>query len=293
MEWVKKNLILLLIGVIGVIVAFLIIPMSVNLLIGSTFNPTPFKLNGTTSDWHSFWSVYLGALIGATVPFIILYKTIKNNKAENNENRKLQLNTIAYQTQMQWINTLKNAIQQITEAFSILWLDEIYLICKETNDSNSYNNYHLILEKLKQISDRVNRATDNLRLTIIGKNDNTEVELANRFELLRERFCDLISDLSALTLISFHNGTDDYLMDQFEKALDEHKSKCTTIEEDSHRLWSIAAKHQNLLKKNRTVIVEDLIKCYHSKFIYDWCKQFIEYETNKAVIILNGTEQDK
>lgn len=293
MKWNTEKWSRILFIFIGIIVVFIVIPICVNLIIGSSFNPTPFELCGTTSDWHNFWSVYLGALIGATVPFIILYKTLHNNKVQNEENRKLQLNSIAYQTQMQWVNTLKNAIQEITDAFNNLWLDEIYLLYRETNDSNSYQNYHLILGKLKEICNRVNRASDNIRLTIVGKKDDEEIDLANRFEELRERYCDLISDLSALTLISFHNGTDDYLMTHFEKELNEHKSKCTSVEDDSHRLWSIAAKHKNLLKKKRTVIVEELIKSYHSKFIYDWCYQFIEYETNKAENILNGTEQDK
>lgn len=273
-------------------IAFIGVPLLVNTIIGTT-PPHNLTLNGNTEGWHNFWSVYLGALIGATVPFIILYKTLNNNKTENEANRKLQLNAIAYQTQMQWINTLKNAIQEITDAFSILWLDEIYLIYKDTNDSNSYQNYHRILSKLKEICNKVNHASDNFRLTIVGKNDVEEVTFANRFEVLRERFCDLISDLNALTLISFHNGTDDYLRSHFEKELAEHKSKFTSVEDDSHRLWAIAAEHNNLLKGDRTLIVEELVKSYRSKFIYDWCNQFIEYETKKATNILNGTKQDK
>ena len=76
--WTKKHWkkIIAVVGIISLV--FLIIPIAVNIIIGSDFNPTTIELNGSTSDWHNFLAVYLGALIGATVPFIILYKTLQN-----------------------------------------------------------------------------------------------------------------------------------------------------------------------------------------------------------------------
>ena len=272
---------------------FVIIPIMVSIIIGSTINPTAIQLNGTTSGWHNFWAVYLGALIGAFVPFIILYKTINNNNKENFANRQLQIRTIAYQTQIQWVNTLKTSIQQIYRAFNVLWLDEIYIVFKETYDQNNSENYKIVIAKIKEVCDRVNGATDNFRLTFIRDNDSEEQKFIEEFEILRETYCNLVGDISALSQICFHNGTDDMLKTQFQAAVDEHKSKSTQTKDDSHRLWFIADKYSMKLKSKKAYIVKDLIEAYNPIYIYEWCKNVLKYESDKANMILNDTEQDK
>lgn len=47
------------------------------------------------------------------------------------------------------------------------------------------------------------------------------------------------------------------------------------------------------LKSKKADIVKDLIDAYHPAFMYEWCKNVLQYETNKANSILNGTKQDK
>ncbi|WP_290090721.1 hypothetical protein, partial [Duncaniella muris] len=107
-----------------------------------------------------------------------------NNK-ENFANRQLQIRTIAYQTQIQWVNTLKTSIQQIYRAFNVLWLDEIYIVFKETYDQNNSENYKIVIAKIKEVCDRVNGATDNFRLTFIRDNDSEEQKFIEEFEILR------------------------------------------------------------------------------------------------------------
>ena len=48
--WTKKHWkkIIAVVGIISLV--FLIIPIAVNIIIGSDFNPTPIELNGSTSD---------------------------------------------------------------------------------------------------------------------------------------------------------------------------------------------------------------------------------------------------
>ena len=116
-EWSKKYWIKILI-VIGLIcLVFIIIPIVVNIIIGSDFNPTPFKLHGSTSDWHNFLSVYLGALIGATVPFIILYKTLQNNTIENKQNRSTQIMLIKHQSESDDLQNFKKSATALCDSF--------------------------------------------------------------------------------------------------------------------------------------------------------------------------------
>lgn len=116
-EWVKKYWIKILIVTGLICLVFIIIPIVVNIIIGSDFNPTPFKLHGSTSDWHNFLSVYLGALIGATVPFIILYKTLQNNTIENKQNRSTQIMLIKHQSESDDLQNFKKSATALCDSF--------------------------------------------------------------------------------------------------------------------------------------------------------------------------------
>ncbi len=273
-----------------VIILILLLPMLANLIV---LLPAFLPVAGEAKDWLNFFAVFFSGLLAASVSFFILYKTIQTNNKENNKNRDLQIKAIEYQIETQWVNTLKNAIRDVYQAFNILWLDEIYLLFKDTNDSNNFATSKIVIEKIKQICDRVNLASDEFRLTIIGKNDAEECKFISEFEELRSIYCDLIGDISALSQICFHNGTDDMLKSQFIQAIEDHKSKCTQTSNDSHRLWVIAEKHSMKLKSQKAAIVKDLIDAYSPVFIYEWCKNVLQYEYNKTSNILNGTKQDK
>jgi hypothetical protein len=252
--------------------------------------PSIAPIAGESKDWLNFLAVYFSGLIAAFVSFSILYKTIETNNIENSKNRNLQVRTIEYQTEIQWINNLKSAIQEVYNAFNILWLDEIYLIFKNTDDYNNADSAKIVKEKIKQLCNKVNLATDNFRLTIVGRTDSEEVQFSTDFDELRSKFCNVVSDISALSEVCFHNGTDDSLKSQFEKAISDHKDKCTSTEDDSERLWAIANNHEMKLKSHKAQIVKDLIDAYHPIFMYDWCKNVLQYETEKANKILNGNE---
>ena len=116
-SWTKKHWrnILISIGIFCSI--FLIIPIVVNIIIGSNFNPTPIKLHGTTSDWHNFLAVYFGALIGAAVPFIILYKTLQNNTKENKQNRSTQILLIKHQSESSDLQNFKKSASALCDTF--------------------------------------------------------------------------------------------------------------------------------------------------------------------------------
>ena len=56
-KWTKKHWKKFIAVVCIICVVFLIIPIAVNIIIGSDFNPTPIELNGSTSDWQNFLAV--------------------------------------------------------------------------------------------------------------------------------------------------------------------------------------------------------------------------------------------
>lgn len=89
------------------------IPIAINFIL---LFPSFTSIVGDNTEWLSFWSGY----ISAAVAFVILHiqrmdskKQIENNKKENKreneENRKLQLNILKYQQEMQWLNMFRQA----------------------------------------------------------------------------------------------------------------------------------------------------------------------------------------
>lgn len=286
MKGINKGIILF--GIVFIVITGGI-PLFVNWL--STYESNCELINHP-SEWLTFWGSYIAAISSLGMIVITTYSIYQNNK-EAKSNRMLQINSIAYQTQMQWINTLKIAIQQVYEVVNILWLNEIYVIIKNTTDYNNSENYSIVKNKLEELRIRTNRITDNLKLTIIGKNDINEIEYVNQIESVIERYCDLISDLLVLSSVCFHNGTDDMLRSHFNKVLGEYKSNLTSTNDTSHRIWSVAEKYSNELKGKRAAIAYDLINKIQYSSLYNACELLLKHEIDKANKILNGTEQDK
>ena len=78
---------------------FAAIPVIINWLM---LLPSPCEVY--EGDWLSFWGPYLGAI----VPFLVLYFTIRSNEKENNKNRAAQSNYIKCQidySRLDYLNT--------------------------------------------------------------------------------------------------------------------------------------------------------------------------------------------
>ena len=95
-DWIKKYW--------WVLPFILLLPFVINfILLIPAFSP----IVGENTDWLSFWGGYLGAIISAGVAFAILYIQRKDNEKQYETNRKLQLDILLYQQEMQWFNELK------------------------------------------------------------------------------------------------------------------------------------------------------------------------------------------
>lgn len=89
-----------------VIIVAIIAPIILNFVL---LCPSVTPIVGDNIAWLSFWGGYLGAIISSTMAFIILLIQYKQNHAENEANRKLQINILSYQQEIQWLNALRKA----------------------------------------------------------------------------------------------------------------------------------------------------------------------------------------
>lgn len=280
------------------VLLILLAPIAINFIL---LIPVFLPIAGDDKTWLAFWGSYSSALITSMITLFVLYRQLmqnqkeneenrKTNKEENEKNRQLQINAIEYQTQIQWINNLKAIVREVYNAFNVIWLNEIYLIFESTNDANNYTNSELVKDKIKQLYNKLNVTTDNFRLTVIGRDDPEEKKYWTEFDSLRSIYYNLLDDIRVLSSICFYNGTDEMLMPQFNRTINEYKDKCTLINDNSHRIWEIAEKYSMKLKTEKSQIVKDLIEAYEPILMYEWCRDVLNYEYEKSKKIINGTE---
>lgn len=123
MNWVKKYW--------WIAILVLALPVVINFILQiPAFTP----IVGDSESWLSFWGGYLGAIISASVAFIILAIQSRQNKEENQANRKLQINVIKHQQEQA---RLQNIINASAKLISDTGLTKISIICCKMGGPNS------------------------------------------------------------------------------------------------------------------------------------------------------------
>lgn len=112
-------------------VLVLVLPVVINFVLQiPAFTP----IVGDSESWLSFWGGYLGAIISASVAFIILAIQSRQNKEENQANRKLQIDVIKHQQEQA---RLQNIINASAKLISDTGLTKISIICCKMGGPNS------------------------------------------------------------------------------------------------------------------------------------------------------------
>ena len=137
------------------ILLILVLPIVINfILLIPAFSP----IVGEDTDWLSFLGGYLGAIISAGVAFIILQiqrkdsetqneKNRTENERKNENNRKLQLNILRYQQEMQWLNAFRQISVEYVSAYSYNDLIRIVNVARR-NPEQAFYDIAPLLERL-------------------------------------------------------------------------------------------------------------------------------------------------
>ena len=152
MEWAKKHIALI---ITIVLMIALILPLGINALY---LISTDCEVLHKPSEWTMFWGGYLGAIISAGVAFIILQIQRKDNETQNKENRtkneeenennrKLQLNILRYQQEMQWLNAFRQISVEYVSAYNYNDLIRIVNVARR-NPEQAFYDIAPLLERL-------------------------------------------------------------------------------------------------------------------------------------------------
>lgn len=278
-----------LIGLIVLAFVFIVVPFIINTIIG-TAAPAPFTLYGKTEDWHNFWAVYLGALIGAIVPFIILYSTIQSNKLENNKNRDIQINTIKYQTKIAWINQLKEAIIQVLDAIDETVARDLFAQFRTHSKKQDFSSiYFKSEEKLKT-------ASFSLETVLLGCKEPIEVQFWDVFRDFKFRYLSYIDDVIFLLQYpdNFKNPDKIPNTEYFKEELLKYKKN--SLKKDNgnpERIWEIAEKYEYKLISKRDEILHELFRWADTHLFKLKCKELLHAEYKIAESILTNSAEQK
>lgn len=173
--------------------------------------PAISPIVGDNAIWLSFWGSYLGAIISATVAFIILHiqrkdneieneKNRVDNETENNNNRNLQLNILKYQQEMQWLNAFRQMSAEYVSAYN--YNDLIHIVNISRSDAEgAFNGIGPLLDRL---------ALCDVRLKYIGVRGNKASSLCDICDAFFELYNDVLYDLQAVFIYSIENPSPMY-----------------------------------------------------------------------------------
>lgn len=255
-----------------------------NFIIGCE-SPINIPVNGTTSDWHNFWSGYLGTLIGAGISFIILSRTIKSNHYENMINRQDHFRTLEHQLHLNKIENYKTAINTVMTAFSPFHLEQLYLLIKDRHPSKDRDNY------AKELFASINNATNIFRIALTTTDlDETEEAFKNEFENMRIIYADIIRDILWVSKMATleYDQYDNPTRESIKKSIEQYKQdNSNQLLADSHRIWKVISRIEINPENYSDAISKELLSHDISDLFYDTALKFLKYENHKATIILN------
>lgn len=258
------------------ILTFIAFPFILNLLIGLE-NPTGVNVIGESSDWLNFWAAYFGA----SIPILVLWITLKDNRVSRNQ----QHQEILYQLYVNSIIQYKVVIQDILDIINNTNIEELVKIIKQ---SGLYEKRELFV---KDLLTRLNTSTNSFRLEFASNLDKTEKDYLKFFEDVRIIFSDILRDIIWISSQGLVDSFGRSRIDDFQKNLFIYKEKSENSGlNNSNRIWSLIDDSDLDEESFPYSIIDKLASNDISSLFYEASMNFIKYENSKARNILNGTK---
>ena len=191
MEWIKKYW--------WIVIIILVLPIGINYIL---LRPTPFSIPmvGKDTDWLSFWSGYLGAILSSGVAFIILAIQYKQNNDENKTNRKIQINSIIYQQELSRLDGFITSASKLITATNTLALRTL---CRQMQQDNIAK----IETQLLNSIDYIHTIQRELFLHL-SEEDERQKNLGNSIDDIIDNFIDVQYDIQKLLAIIHLSDTE-------------------------------------------------------------------------------------
>ena len=284
-----KNLIPIIIKYILYPVLIIILLLNVLMLLRGLCHIIPgYEIIGNNSESNIFFSFWIDifAVAASTGMIIVTAKSIKRNSQENENNRKLQIDAIEYQTKIEWVNKLKEGIAIYLESIN----DDVHI--KFATEYKNIDNKEEInfIELINKLISEANQAKLKLGTLFIGIVDSKTTAFEIELQKYYDRYLDLLMDLQY-----FFSINKLWFREEFIESLLEYKNtqmKLSPNNNGPNRIWEIIEEF-DYSKNNLNEYLQILMQRYNIQCFRVECVKYIQNEVLKANNILHGTEQDK
>ena len=224
----------------------------------------------------SFSGALLGSAITAVVSFIILYRTLRSNRKENESNRVLQLKVLEYQIGKYWLSDLKGAILLLYEAMDI---NEYYTLAQMVGDSVSEQDF---TNQMKRLCIRMNKAISALNICLVGHDDQEAKEFKAIYNSFKLDYHYAIMDIKWFR--SFCESLKlDYTSEWIKERVEQYKTQRSNDEpgpNNGDRIWEDIKRRGYQIGLFKYEICKDTIDKLDDIILPKACESFIQHETD-------------
>ena len=263
--------------------SIILIPIAVNFIV-FFHAPFPQLVAGDAKSWFSFFTTFVGTLVGALVSFAILYKTIENNQIEsknnrtanqeqNEKNRNLQIATIKYQIAKDDLNVVISCLAKYQQSFNFKMLASFTFHNTSTEESQRD------LQSIMQLFEESNISYSLLNMNLVKYDDEYEFEFRNAINRFKGLYDRLLQDLIWFMDESSVPNSVEYV----KRKLDEHEKKMESLKSplSVSNLRDIVEKYGYNIWINRVDIMRELILSFNFRDSYTYLENFVKYEKKK------------
>lgn len=254
----------------------IIFPLVVNYL---SEIPAYHEIFSQPSIWLMFWGTYSAAIASFGMIFITS-RSIKQSSIENLNNRQLQIRTIEYQTKLEWISKITQAIVKCNTIYNFSKSSKFVLLANASNNAR----FNDIIEE--EIRDS-NTCKFEITTLLYGNEDSNSKELLETVSSFSNRFLNFLFDLEF-----FFGLSKTITSDELKIVVEKYKSNhLKNAQKGTTRIWDIIADIKySFNSENQSMILNYLIREYHFEEFEAKCFEFVKYEKEQAKKILNGTK---
>lgn len=282
-EFFKSHKVAFLVTLVLIVLA----PIIINgIVMYPAYNPN-WVAGEKQSVWINFFAVYSSTLIGAFVSFSILYKTIKVNETENENNRKdnhaenednrkrLEVLSI-YQTEKDDFQIAKESVVRFDLAVNCFELGFIPMYSKLNKED--------ALFRLKKMSKELSNAYSQMEFYLNDYDNEIEKDYKEYFKNFIYEEDVLIGDILWILDYWTYQGSDELNRDLFIKKTEEYKhiAKDTKFK----RIWHYVEAHGYNIIADGENIINERLDDFDFITIHQKLLEFCSYEKERINSIL-------